>query len=292
MELKFGRTRLFLGLKFGAALTCSHVRYLQSLRPSSAPIRFLNFAVALYIICPDSQPCHDFSISRMQKIAAYPLFSLPIPLNFRSEEKRFRCQISLQLRNEEEKRFEVKKREGEGCEGDFVLVEVKNREGEHSTICFFVDVGSQSRVQGSSSKQDGCVSNERLIDGLQKQRIIERNIGTEVSDQVMGNPNAKRLDENSINLGGNNAGNDLLINEYCNDMDEEEEEEEEVFDEDRKMEEEAIKERAKGVVVEEERVIPSCLPQWRAATRDPSSKTFRPPLLPFLPPLLPLIRYG
>ncbi|KAK9146541.1 hypothetical protein Sjap_006444 [Stephania japonica] len=52
MELKFGRTRLFLGLKFGAALTCSHVRYLQSLRPSSAPIRFLNFAVALYIICP------------------------------------------------------------------------------------------------------------------------------------------------------------------------------------------------------------------------------------------------
>ncbi|KAK9103607.1 hypothetical protein Sjap_020861 [Stephania japonica] len=34
--------------------------------------------------------------------------------------------------------------------------------------------------KGSSSKQDGCVSNERLIDGLQKQRIIERNIGTEV----------------------------------------------------------------------------------------------------------------
>ncbi|KAK9091592.1 hypothetical protein Sjap_024769 [Stephania japonica] len=99
--------------------------------------------------------------------------------------------------------------------------------------------------KGSSSKQDGCVSNERLIDGLQKQRIIERNIGTETWR-----------------------------------------------DEDRKMEEEAIKERAKGVVVEEERVIPSCLPQWRAATRDPSSKTFRPPLLPFLPPLLPLIRYG
>ncbi|KAK9109564.1 hypothetical protein Sjap_017624 [Stephania japonica] len=32
---------------------------------------------------------------------------------------------------------------------------------------------------GSSSKQDGCVSNEMLIDGLQKERIIERNIGTE-----------------------------------------------------------------------------------------------------------------
>ncbi|KAK9091630.1 hypothetical protein Sjap_024807 [Stephania japonica] len=66
--------------------------------------------------------------------------------------------------------------------------------------------------KGSSSKQDGCVSNERLIDGLQKQRIIERNIGAETWR-----------------------------------------------DEDRKMEEEAIKERAKGVVVEEERVIPSCL---------------------------------
>ncbi|KAK9103265.1 hypothetical protein Sjap_020519 [Stephania japonica] len=32
---------------------------------------------------------------------------------------------------------------------------------------------------GSSSKQDGCVSNEMLIDGLQKERIIERNIGIE-----------------------------------------------------------------------------------------------------------------
>ncbi|KAK9110866.1 hypothetical protein Sjap_018926 [Stephania japonica] len=31
MELEFGRTRLFLGFKFGAALTCSHVRYVQSL---------------------------------------------------------------------------------------------------------------------------------------------------------------------------------------------------------------------------------------------------------------------
>ncbi|KAK9102231.1 hypothetical protein Sjap_019485 [Stephania japonica] len=145
MELEFGRTRLFLGFKFGAALACSHFRNVQSLRPSSALIRFLNFAVVLYVICSDSQPCHDFSISRW----------------------------------------------------------------------------------GSSSKQDGCVSNEMLI--LQKERIIERNIGIEVIDQVMGNPNAKQLDENSINLGGNNEGNELLINECCNDKDEEEEEEEKEF---------------------------------------------------------------
>ncbi|KAK9144850.1 hypothetical protein Sjap_004753 [Stephania japonica] len=57
MELKFGRTRLFLGLKFGAALTCSHVRYLQSLRPSSA--RF------------------DFSISRLLSTSSAGFAALP-----------------------------------------------------------------------------------------------------------------------------------------------------------------------------------------------------------------------
>ncbi|KAK9116492.1 hypothetical protein Sjap_015439 [Stephania japonica] len=141
----------------------SHVRYVQSLRPSSAPIRFLNFAVALYIISPDSQPCHDFSISRIEKV------------RFTKGKK-----ISLQLRNEEEKRFEVKKREGEGCEGDFVLglVQMVNHHISLNGMLLLpglcsidaldsrdsikiekentlqsaspVDVGSQSRVQGSS----------------------------------------------------------------------------------------------------------------------------------------------
>ncbi|KAK9169185.1 hypothetical protein Syun_001325 [Stephania yunnanensis] len=81
----------------------------------------------------------------------------------------------------------------------------------------------------SSSNHDGCISDDTIIDGLQTERMVEGNIGTAVSDQILDNHNAKRFDETSINLGGKNRGNELLINEYCNDMDEGEEEDEEVF---------------------------------------------------------------
>ncbi|KAK9117958.1 hypothetical protein Scep_016051 [Stephania cephalantha] len=84
--------------------------------------------------------------------------------------------------------------------------------------------------ESSSSNHDGCISDDTIIDGLQKECMVEGNIGTNaVSDQMLDNHNAKRFDETSINLGGKNRGNELLINEYCNDMDEGEEEDEEVF---------------------------------------------------------------
>ncbi|KAK9161158.1 hypothetical protein Syun_007499 [Stephania yunnanensis] len=61
----------------------------------------------------------------------------------------------------------------------------------------------QCMEKGSSSNHDGCISDDTIIDGLQKECMVEGNIGTAVSDQMLDNHNAKRLDETSINLGGN-----------------------------------------------------------------------------------------
>ncbi|KAK9106878.1 hypothetical protein Syun_022889 [Stephania yunnanensis] len=70
-------------------------------------------------------------------------------------------------------------------------------------LCFDCNTFAEDvKDLGSSSNHDGCISDETIIDGLQKECMVEGNIGTAVNDQMLDNHNSKRLDETSINLGG------------------------------------------------------------------------------------------
>ncbi|KAK9160627.1 hypothetical protein Syun_006968 [Stephania yunnanensis] len=57
-------------------------------------------------------------------------------------------------------------------------------------------------ARGSSSNHDGCISDDTIIDGLQKECMVEGNIGT------------AEFTTNEDAFVGKNRGNELLINEY------------------------------------------------------------------------------